>query len=156
MDDTPSTLDHRVDFTSEAARTVMTTGQRHADFVSHIRAQVARYAGTRSYTYLGEVGRELTEDVVTFDELDRDARAIAAWLATRPERDRPVLLLYPDGIDFLRAFLGCLYAGAIAVPAPLPHDGRSMQRTVGMFDDADIRPGAHHGGFPCTAHCLGR
>lgn len=118
---------------------LMATGRSHADFVSHIRAQVARYAGTRSYTYLGEVGREVTEDVVTFEELDRDARAIAAWLATRPERDRPVLLLYPDGIDFLRAFLGCLYAGAIAVPAPLPHDGRSMQRTAGMLHDADIR-----------------
>jgi acyl-CoA synthetase (AMP-forming)/AMP-acid ligase II len=115
------------------------TGQRHADFVSHIRAQVARYSDARSYTYLREIGRELSEEVVTFGELDRDARAIAAWLATRPERDRPVLLLYLDGIDFLRAFLGCLYAGTTAVPAPLPHDGRSLQRTVGMLDDADIR-----------------
>ena len=75
---------------------------------------------------------------MTYEELDRDARAIAAWLATRPERDRPVLLLHADAIDFLPAFLGCLYAGVVAVPAPLPHDAKSMQRTVGMFDDADI------------------
>jgi len=84
------------------------------------------------------VGRELVEEVVTYEELDRDARAIAAWLATRPERDRPVLLLHADAIDFLPVFLGCLYAGVVAVPAPLPHDAKSMQRTVGMFDDADI------------------
>ena len=109
-----------------------------ADFVSHVRAQAARYAGTRSYTYLRGVGRELVEEAVTYEQLDRAARAIAAWLTTRPQRDRPVLLLHADAIDFLPAFLGCLYAGVIAVPAPLPHDAKSMQRTVGMFDDADI------------------
>ncbi len=115
-----------------------TEGTAHADFVSHVRARAARYARTRSYTYLRGVGRELVAEVVTYEQLDRDARAIAAWLATRPERDRPVLLLHADGIDFLPAFLGCLYAGVVAVPAPLPHDAKSMQRTVGMFDDADI------------------
>lgn len=111
---------------------------QQADFVSHVRAQAARYARTRTYTYLRGVGRELVEEVATYEDLDRDARSIAAWLATRPERDRPVLLLHADAIDFLPAFLGCLYAGVVAVPAPLPHDAKSMQRTVGMFDDADI------------------
>jgi acyl-CoA synthetase (AMP-forming)/AMP-acid ligase II len=115
-----------------------TEGSGQADFVSHVRAQAARYARTRSYTYLRGVGRELVEEVVTYEELDREARVIAAWLATRPERDRPVLLLHADAIDFLPVFLGCLYAGVVAVPAPLPHDAKSMQRTVGMFDDADI------------------
>lgn len=115
-----------------------TEGSGQADFVSHVRAQAARYARTRSFTYLRGVGRELVEEVVTYEQLDRDARAIAAWLATRPERDRPVLLLHADAIDFLPVFLGCLYAGVVAVPAPLPHDAKSMARTVGMFDDADI------------------
>jgi acyl-CoA synthetase (AMP-forming)/AMP-acid ligase II len=115
-----------------------TDGAGHDDFVSHVRAQVARYGRTRSYTYLRGVGRELVEEVTTYEDLDRDARSIAAWLATRPERDRPVLLLHADAIDFLPVFLGCLYAGVVAVPAPLPHDAKSMQRTVGMFDDADI------------------
>jgi acyl-CoA synthetase (AMP-forming)/AMP-acid ligase II len=115
-----------------------TDGPGHADFVSHVRAQAVRYARTRSLTYLRGVGRELVDEVVTYEQLDRDARAIAAWLATRPERDSPVLLLYADAIDFLPAFLGCLYAGVVAVPAPLPHDVKSMRRTVGMFDDAGI------------------
>ncbi|MDP1848689.1 MAG: fatty acyl-AMP ligase [Solirubrobacteraceae bacterium] len=117
---------------------IRTEGTAPADFVSHVRAQAAHHARTRSYTYLRGVGRELVEEVVTYEDLDRGARAIAAWLATRPERDRPVLLLHADAIDFLPAFLGCLYAGVVAVPAPLPHDARSMQRTVGMFEDADI------------------
>ena len=108
------------------------------DFVTHVRRQVERFGDTRAYTYLREVDRELVEERVTFTDLDADARAIAAWLAERPEADSPVLLLYIDGIDFLRAYLGCLYAGVIAVPAPLPTDERSMQRAAVMFDDAGI------------------
>jgi len=109
------------------------------DFVSHVRAQVAVYGDDRSYTYHREVGRELVAEEVTYRDLDRDARALAVWLSTRPEAEHPVMLLYVDGIDFLRAFLGCLYAGVVAVPAPVPHDARSMQRVATMFDDADVR-----------------
>ena len=117
----------------------MTRGHtKTGDFVSHVRAQVERFGDTRAYTYLREVDRELVEERVTYADLDADARAIAAWLAERPEADSPVLLLYIDGIDFLRAYLGCLYAGVIAVPAPLPTDERSMQRSAVMFDDAGI------------------
>ncbi|QHE69699.1 putative non-ribosomal peptide synthetase [Rhodococcus sp. WAY2] len=112
--------------------------QVHSDFVSHVRAQAATYGEERSYTYHREVGRELVEEVLTYRQLDQDARAIASWLSTRPEAHRPVMLLYVDGIDFLRAFLGCLYAGVVAVPAPVPHDARSMARVATMFEDADV------------------
>ncbi|MFC9360215.1 fatty acyl-AMP ligase [Rhodococcus sp. NPDC057014] len=109
------------------------------DFVSHVRTQVAVYGDDRSYVYHREVGRELVPETVTYRQLDRDARALAVWLSTRPEAAHPVMLLYVDAIDFLRAFLGCLYAGVVAVPAPVPHDARSMQRVATMFADADVR-----------------
>ena len=108
------------------------------DFVSYVRGQVETFGDTRAFTYLRDVDRELVEDRVDYAHLDADARAIAAWLAQRPEADRPVLLLYIDGIDFLRAFLGCLYAGVIAVPAPIPTDARSIARSAAMFEDAGI------------------
>ncbi|MFE4460552.1 fatty acyl-AMP ligase [Nocardia tengchongensis] len=108
-------------------------------FVAHFRGRVETFGDTRTYTYLREAGRELVEDVATYRELDRDARALAEWLTHRTESDRPVLLLYPPGPEFLRAFLGCLYAGVIAVPAPVPMDARSMARVAGMLDDADAR-----------------
>ena len=78
------------------------------------------------------------EERVSYRELDADARAIAAWLAGRPEAKNPVLLLYIDGIDFLKAYLGCLYAGVVAVPAPLPTDERSMKRAAATFTDAGV------------------
>jgi acyl-CoA synthetase (AMP-forming)/AMP-acid ligase II len=39
-----------------------------------------------------------------------------------------VLLLYPSGLDFIAAFMGCLYGGAIAVPAYPPRKNRSVER----------------------------
>jgi acyl-CoA synthetase (AMP-forming)/AMP-acid ligase II len=105
-------------------------------FVHHVRRQVAEYGDTRSYTYLRETGRELGEEILTYRELDRDARAFAAWLAERPESAEPVVLLYLDGMAFLRAFLGCLYAGVVAVPAPVPHDAGSIRRVAAVIADS--------------------
>ncbi len=107
------------------------------DLVSHLRSQFEVHGDTRRYTFLSSPDGDLVEDVATFRELDRNAREIAAWLATRPEANRPVLLLFEPGVDFWRAFLGCLYAGVIAIPAPLPHDQRSMGRVAGILRDAD-------------------
>lgn len=111
----------------------------YATFVSHIRAQSEAYGDTRSYTYHREVGLELVAETVTYRELDRRARAFAAWLSTRPESTRPVLLLYPDGADFVSAFLGCLYAGVVAVPAPVPHGPQGTERVAGVLADSGAR-----------------
>jgi acyl-CoA synthetase (AMP-forming)/AMP-acid ligase II len=113
------------------------TGTANENLVSHLRSQFAAHAETRSFTFLHESGRNLVEEVTTFRELDRSAREIAAWLGSRPEAKRPVLLLFEPGIDFWRAFLGCLYAGVVAVPTPLPLDERSMKRVAGILRDAD-------------------
>jgi acyl-CoA synthetase (AMP-forming)/AMP-acid ligase II len=110
----------------------------HSDtLVTCLRARFETFGDTRSYTHLYESGRALAEDVTTFGDLDRGAREVAAWLSSRPEARRPVLLLFEPGVQFWRAFLGCLYAGVVAIPAPLPHDQRGMNRLAGILRDAD-------------------
>ncbi|MDT5018456.1 MAG: hypothetical protein QOD39_4616 [Mycobacterium sp.] len=109
----------------------------HNDLVSHLRSQFELHAETRCFTFLNESGRHLVPEVTSFAELDRDARGVAAWLSSRPETERPVLLLFEPGTDFWRAFLGCLYAGVTSVPTPLPIDERSMKRVAGILRDAD-------------------
>ncbi|OBA78711.1 AMP-binding protein [Mycobacterium sp. 1164966.3] len=111
----------------------------HENLVAHLRTQFEIYGDTRSFTYLREFGRGLAEEVTSFRELDRGAREVAAWLADMPQTNRPVVLLFEPGAEFWRAFLGCLYAGVIAVPAPLPHDHRSLRRVAGILRDADSR-----------------
>ncbi|OBF86381.1 AMP-binding protein [Mycobacterium sp. 852002-51163_SCH5372311] len=122
------------------ARTVDVTAQfGHENLVAHLRSQFDTYGDTRSFTYLREFGRGLVEEVTSFRDLDRGAREVAAWLADMPQTNRPVVLLFEPGVEFWRAFLGCLYAGVIAVPAPLPHDQRSLKRVAGILRDADSR-----------------
>ncbi|AGB24505.1 acyl-CoA synthetase (AMP-forming)/AMP-acid ligase II [Mycobacterium sp. JS623] len=93
------------------------------------------YSDTRKFVFLQESGRALVEDATTLRDLDRRAREIAVWLAAQGAT-RPVLLLYEPGLEFWRTFLGCLYAGVIAVPTPLPVDERSMQRVARILHNA--------------------
>jgi acyl-CoA synthetase (AMP-forming)/AMP-acid ligase II len=60
----------------------------------------------------------------TYAHIDRAARAIAACLQETACVGDRAMLLYPSGLEFIAAFLGCLYAGVIAVPAYPPNPGR--------------------------------
>ncbi|MFH8747475.1 fatty acyl-AMP ligase [Streptomyces rimosus] len=104
-------------------------------FTAHVRTQVAKYRDERSYTFVRDGAEGLTSRRLGFLELDHDARRLASWLGAQPGAQRPVLLLYPEGLDFLRAFLGCLYAGVVAVPVPVPTDPGSLARTAGILKD---------------------
>ena len=72
----------------------------------------------RAYTFL--VDGETEKAHLTYSELDRQARAIAALLQSLGAAGQRALLLYPPGLEFIAAFFGCLYSGAIAVPVYPP------------------------------------
>ena len=74
---------------------------------------------------------------VTWGELERKVRSFAVNL--RMLADQPgdrALLLYPSGIDFIVAFMGCLYAGIVAVPTIIPHLKRATPRLKSIVSDA--------------------
>lgn len=78
-----------------------------------------------------------TEEVCwTYAQLDRKARAVAATLQSLNLQGQRVLLLYPPGLDFVAGFYGCLYAGAVAIPAYPPRRNRNMLRIQAISDDA--------------------
>ncbi len=72
---------------------------------------------------------ERAEVTMSYGELDRQARMIGALLQDAGLSGKRVLLLYPPGLDYIAAFFGCLYAGAVAVPAYPPHPSR-LDRTM--------------------------
>ena len=57
----------------------------------------------------------------TFSELYRQSAGVAEDLAGQGLSGSSVLLAFPPGLDFVKAFYGCLLAGARAVPVPLPN-----------------------------------
>ena len=89
----------------------------------------------RAYTFL-EFRPERTEQHVTYGELHRQAQRIARLLAAGAKPGDRALLLYENGFDFIAAFLGCLYARVIAVPAPLAKRGRGAARVQGILADS--------------------
>jgi acyl-CoA synthetase (AMP-forming)/AMP-acid ligase II len=73
-----------------------------------------------------EVGR------ASYADLDRSARIVGSVLRDAGAASRPVIVALPAGIDFIRCFLGCLYAGAYAVPVPYPLQRRHWDRIEGI------------------------
>lgn len=69
------------------------------------------------------------EESLTYAELDRRARALAAVLGESGAMGERAFLFYPPGIDYVVAFLGCLYAGVVAIPA-YPPDPVRLDRTL--------------------------
>lgn len=97
--------------------------------------QRARYQPTqRAYTFL--VDGESEEVHLTYAELDQQARAIAAHLRSLAPSGERALLLYPQGLEFIAAFFGCLYAGIVAVPAYPPRRNQKMSRLQSIAADA--------------------
>ena len=45
--------------------------------------------------------------------------------------------MFPPGLDFVKAFFGCMYAGAVAVPAFTPRRNRNVKRLQAISDDAE-------------------
>jgi acyl-CoA synthetase (AMP-forming)/AMP-acid ligase II len=97
------------------------------------------------------------ESAVTYAELDGDARRVAGGLLERGASGRPVLLLFPPGLDFVTAFLGCVYAGAVAVPAHPPRRNRTVDRLLSIIGSCGCELVLTNGPIEELARdCLGR
>lgn len=81
-----------------------------------------RQGDQRAYTFLDQ--GETPGDILTYEVLERRARAVAAALRELVEPGDRALLMYPPGLEFVTAFFACLYADVIAVPAYPPHVSR--------------------------------
>lgn len=102
---------------------------------------ISHHAKTRQERDAVVIARHGRDDGrISYLHLDRAARAVADWLARQGVAEGArVLLLFPTGLDFVKAFLGCLYAGAVPVPAPLPGGQPShLTRTAGIVKDAQV------------------
>ncbi len=68
-----------------------------------------------AYTFLAD--GETESGSITYQQLDLQAKAIAAQLQAKVKQGDRALLVYPytAGLEFIAAFMGCLYAGVIAV-----------------------------------------
>lgn len=105
-----------------------------ATVVDLLRSRALGQSDCLAYTYL--VNGEAEEINFTYSQLDDRARAIGALLQEAGAINERVLLLYPPGLDYIAAFFGCLYAGAVAVPVYPPRLNQSVLRLQTIASEA--------------------
>jgi amino acid adenylation domain-containing protein/non-ribosomal peptide synthase protein (TIGR01720 family) len=86
-----------------------------------------------AYVFLS--GGDLRQTALSYGQLDLQARTIAGFLQGLRLQGERALLLYPPGLEFIAAFLGCLYAGVVAVPAYPPRINRNALRILSIAED---------------------
>ncbi|WP_028400711.1 fatty acyl-AMP ligase [Ectobacillus panaciterrae] len=77
-----------------------------------------------------------TQSFLTFAELDRSAKAIASAIQGTAIKGERAILMFHSGLDYIKAFFGCLYAGVIAVPVYPPGQSRHALRLRSIFENS--------------------
>ena len=72
---------------------------------------------------------------LTWAQLSRRTLNVARELSLRASVGDRAVILAPQSLDYILAFLGSMQAGLIAVPLPLPHRGSSHDRVGAVFAD---------------------
>jgi acyl-CoA synthetase (AMP-forming)/AMP-acid ligase II len=109
-----------------------------SSFVEILRRRARRAPDATAFIFEGVDG----ESRLTYAELDRRARGIAAELQGVHADGQHVLLVHPPGLGYVAAVFGCLYAGTVAVPAYPPDPTRlerTLPRLLAVLRDANAR-----------------
>lgn len=90
-----------------------------------------------AFTFLGDGETESSR--LTYQELDKQARAIASQLQSLNLAGERALLLYHSGLEFIAAFFGCLYASVVAVPVYPPKRNQKMSRLEAIITSSQAK-----------------
>ena len=107
-----------------------------ATVFSEVMRAAERHPDRVAMRFLNEGGQD--ERCLSFAEVDRAARALAARLQAEQAIGERVLILLAPGIDYVVALLGCLYSGAIAVPC-YPPRRRTLDRLAAIVRNCGAR-----------------
>ncbi|HEV7583259.1 MAG TPA: AMP-binding protein [Mycobacterium sp.] len=72
---------------------------------------------------------------LTWSQLSRRTLNVARELSIHGSVEDRAVILAPQGLHYIAAFLGSMQAGLIAVPLPLPHRGSSHERVSAVLAD---------------------
>lgn len=107
------------------------------NLVETLQYRAEHTPGDISYSFLTD--GETIGQQFTYAQLDMQARVIGATLQQLTQKGERALMLYPSGLDFVAAFMGCQFSGVVAVPALPPNLNRiqtTIDRLLGIMQDA--------------------
>lgn len=105
------------------------------NIVSMMQHHARHISDKLAFLYLQDGETETIK--ATFKELDQRARLVAAYLQKNKCEGNTVLLLYPAGLEFVAALLGCFYANVTAVPVNCPPQAEFEKHTSNIIATAN-------------------
>ncbi|GMV31329.1 MAG: hypothetical protein AMXMBFR59_34540 [Rhodanobacteraceae bacterium] len=113
------------------------TNEMNTNTIVDVMLDRARTSPERiAFTFLEDSGGERE---LSFGALRDAAQRVAdSILGAASPQDR-VLLLVPQGVNYITAFWGCLLAGVVAVPLYPPGSRSHTTKLDGVLDDCDAR-----------------
>jgi acyl-CoA synthetase (AMP-forming)/AMP-acid ligase II len=106
------------------------------DYVSIGRVHAERFGDKPAYDF---TDGDSEIETISFAGLDAAARAVGGALQQRGLAGGRVLLLLDSAADFVRAFFGCLYSGAVAVPVNVPRQHQRSDRLRAIAENAGAK-----------------
>ena len=76
-------------------------------------------------------------ETLTWSQLSRRTMNVARELSLHGSVGDRAVILAPQSLEYVLAFLGSMQAGLVAVPLPLPHRGSSHDRVSAVFEDTN-------------------
>jgi acyl transferase domain-containing protein/acyl-CoA synthetase (AMP-forming)/AMP-acid ligase II/pimeloyl-ACP methyl ester carboxylesterase/acyl carrier protein len=107
---------------------------KQTTLIDRLQEQESTQPHKKAFTFLADGETEI--DQLTYQQLNEKAKAIAFVLQSHHAQGQRALLLFQPGLDFITAFMGCLYAGVVAVPVYPPRANRSLERLQAIITDA--------------------
>lgn len=105
-------------------------------YVELLRARAEEKPEKLAYCFLSQ-GKERARH--TYRELEQAARTLGSMLQRKGAAGERVLILCPPSMVYVTAFWGCLFAGAVAVPAYSPRTKRKLPRLLAIVSDCRPR-----------------
>ncbi len=110
----------------DASKTQSASKTNFETIVDILKFRAQSTPNKTAYIYLRD--GEDDEQIINYAELDAKVRSIAGMLQQNNCRGKRVLLMYPQGLEFIESFFGCLYAGVVAVLMSPPSNSRLAKR----------------------------
>ena len=111
--------------------------EHYSDIVHLLRARASHQPTRLAFSFLDD--RSLNGREITYAELDRQARRVAAELLARNLSGERAVLLFQPSSEYIFAMIGCWYAGVTAVPIFAPRMNASFERVRAIVANADAR-----------------
>jgi acyl-CoA synthetase (AMP-forming)/AMP-acid ligase II len=108
----------------------------YAFFREILPAHVLAKPDATAFTFLKDDRQAVS---ISYRELELASSRIAMELLNRAGGDGNVLLIFPPGLDFIQAFVGCAMAGCPSVPLSIPRARQSLSGLEKIANDCGAK-----------------